>query len=215
METIVSSEPEIVSSFVTSQGRIEICAKCPAAFLKNLEMDSGFGNFKDYSSIIQQLDELCTIAESKDGTVTIAVIENNLIVGYFACHYPQPDARWSKLGELMYELGALEVSRNFRIHGIARQLVRTVLTEPFTEDKIAFMVGYSWTWDVDGSGFSLDEYRRVHLKLLEPYNFQEFYTNELNIRIREENIFMAKIGSRVCPADYKRFKRLTLGIVES
>ena len=50
----------------------------------------------------------------KEGRVTLALLEPNLIVGYGTCWYPDPDDRWSALGELMYEMGAVEVSRNFR-----------------------------------------------------------------------------------------------------
>lgn len=214
MVKFVTPDPEIASDFGISQGLIAIYAKCSTAFLNDLEMDAGFGNFRNYSSIIQQREELCSIAESKDSRVTVAVLRQKVLVGYFACHYPKHDERWSKLGELMYELGALEVSRNFRKHGIARKLIKPVLSETFIEDKITFMVGYSWTWDVNASGFTLEEYRNVHLKLLEPYNFQEFYTNELNVRMRDENIFMARIGSRVGPSDVKRFRRLALGIID-
>ncbi|MGO8881589.1 MAG: hypothetical protein ACLPVO_20720 [Desulfomonilaceae bacterium] len=51
METIVSSGPEMVSDFGTPQGRIAICARCPVGSFNHLELDSGIGNFKDYSSI--------------------------------------------------------------------------------------------------------------------------------------------------------------------
>jgi acetoin utilization protein AcuA len=90
--------------------------------------------------------------------------------------------------------------------------VHSVLSEPFIEDKIAYMTGFSWHWDIDGSGFPVGTYRNVHLRLLEPYGFREFVTNEPNINLRAENIFMARIGSRVSPEDQKRFGQLRFGI---
>jgi acetoin utilization protein AcuA len=207
----ISPGPELLAAFETPHGLVSLYARCPSGFFGELRLDSGIGDFADYSSIIQTLDEFEKIASGKDGRVTLALLEQTVIVGYFACWYPKPGERWSKLGELMYEMGAIEVSRNYRNLGLARQLVQTILSEPFIEDKIAYMNGYSWHWDVDGSGFPVSQYRTVHLKLLEPYCFQEFRTNEPNISLREENIFMARIGSRVSPEDQKRFRHLTFG----
>ncbi len=197
--------------FETRKGQVTVYAKRPSGFFDHLKLDPGIGDFAHYSSMIQKLDEFDKIAGGKDGRVSLALLEETVIVGYFACRYPKPSERWSKLGELMYEMSAIEVSRNFRKLGIARMLIETVLSEPFIEDKIAYMNGYSWHWDVVGSGYTVDEYRQVHLKLLEPYCFREFGTNEPNITLREENIFMARIGSRVSPEDRKRFKRLIFG----
>jgi acetoin utilization protein AcuA len=205
--------PRLRETIETPQGPLSVYAQCPSGSFAHLEMDSGLGNFEDYSSIIQKRDEFEKIVASKDGRVTLVLLGQTIIVGYFACWHPRSGERWSKLGELMYELGAIEVSRNFRKLGIARHLVNAVLTEPFIEDKIAYMNGYSWTWDVEDSEAMLAEYRTVHLKILEPYCFREFYTNEPNIRLRNENIFMARIGARVSPADQERFKNLRLGML--
>jgi acetoin utilization protein AcuA len=51
------------------------------------------------------------------------------------------------------------------------------------------------------------------LNLMKNHGFQEYYTNEPNIAIREENIFMARIGSRVSVEDQHRFRNLRFGIV--
>jgi acetoin utilization protein AcuA len=205
--------PEMVATFGTPQGNLSIYARCPPDFFGSLRFDPGIGDFADYSSIIQKLDEFGKIAVGQNGRVSLALLAETVVVGYFACAHPKPSERWSKLGDLMYELRAIEVSRNFRKYGIAGQLIKTVLSEDFIEDKIAYMSGYSWHWDIVGSGYPVAEYRKVHLRLLEPYCFQEVSTNEPNISLREENIFMARIGARVPAEDQKRFKRLIFGIV--
>ena len=206
--------PDIAAELNIFEGRLSVCEKCPPDFFKRLVMDSGLGHFGAYSSIIQRLEEFEKIAAGKDGRVTLALLDDTTIVGYLACRRPEPDERWAKMSRLMYELAAIEVSRNFREHRLAGRMLKTVLSEPFIEDKIAYMNGYAWTWDVENSGRMLAEYRDVHLKLLGPYDFQEFYTNEPNIRLRDENIFMARIGARISPEDRKRFKRLLLGITD-
>lgn len=208
----IATGPELVATFDTPDGRLSLYARCPPGFFRDLEMDSGIGDFANYSSIIQELDEFERIAAGDDGRVTLALLEQKTVAGYFACGYPTPSDRWSKLGSLMYEMRAVEVSRNFRKLGLAAQLIRTVLTEPFIEDKIAYMTGYAWHWDVDGSGFPVGQYRNVHLRLLEPYGFKEYVTNEPNIALRAENIFMARIGSRVSAEDQKRFAQLRFGM---
>jgi acetoin utilization protein AcuA len=206
--------PDVVDEFDTPEGRVTMCANCPPGFFRRLTIDSVPGNFGTYSSIIQRLEEFENIAAGKDGRVSLALLNEITIVGYLACWRPNAEERWSRLGALMYELGAIEVNRNFRNHGLARRLIKTVMSEPFIEDKIVYMNGYAWTWDVEDSGRMLSEYRDVHLKLLGPYNFREFYTNEPNIRLRDENIFMARIGARVSVEERKRFKRLLLGLMD-
>jgi acetoin utilization protein AcuA len=195
------------------QGWISLYSNCPPGFFGRLKFDTGIGDFDNYSSIIQKLDEFEKIATTENGRVSIALLEPSVVVGYFACAHPKSDERWSKLGTLMYEFKAVEVSRNFRKCGLAARLIKTIVSESFIEDKIAYMNGYSWHWDMVGSGYAVDEYRKVHLQLLLPYSFQEVYTNEPNINLRLENIFMARIGARVSDEDRRRFKRLTLGIM--
>jgi acetoin utilization protein AcuA len=110
-------------------------------------------------------------------------------------------------------MGAIEVSRNFRKLRIGNRLLERLLAAPLFDDKIAYMNGFSWHWDLDGSAMTIAEYRRMMIRLLNPYGFQEFYTNEPNIAIREENVFMARIGSRVSDEDRGRFRSLRFGVI--
>ena len=59
------------------------------------------------------------------------------------------------------------------------------------------MVGYSWTWDLGGSDMSTTEYRTMLLKLGSLHEFSEFKTNDPNVLLRPENLFMARIGGKV------------------
>ena len=49
-------------------------------------------------------------------------------------------------------------------------------------------------------------------KLFEPFGFQEYETNEPNLCLKPENIFMARIGARVSAEDQNRFKWLRFGM---
>jgi acetoin utilization protein AcuA len=196
----------------TSRGQIIINPKCLSGSFEELQLDSGLGNFPHYSSIIQKLEIFERIASGKDGRVALALIDENIIVGYMVCWYPDSTERWSKLGELMYEFGAIEVSRNFRKLGIAAEMVLSVLRDDFFDEKISYMNGFSWHWDVDGSGLTLVQYRKMMLNFMKPFGFEEYYTNEPNIALREENLFMARIGSKVSEEDRLRFRNLRFGI---
>jgi acetoin utilization protein AcuA len=115
----------------------------------------------------------------------------------------------------MYEMGALEVSRNFRQVGLAHAMIQETLSDVFFEWKIAYMNGFSWHWDLDGTRLGMTQYGKMMLRLLKKHGFQEYYTNEPNIALREENLFMARIGSRVSEQDRKRFRNLRFGIVHA
>lgn len=191
---------------------VSIESRCPPGFFSGLELDSGLGRFAHYSSIIQKRDVFEKVAREKDGRVFLALARKTLIVGYAVCFYPGTDQRWSKLGELMYEMGALEVSRNWRKSRLAERIFGAIMQDDFFEDKIAYMNGFSWHWDLDGSRLSMLEYRKMMLGFLRTHGFQEVYTNEPNIALREENFFMARTGSRVSEEDKTRFRNLRFGI---
>jgi acetoin utilization protein AcuA len=203
-----------VTTIETPHGVVEIHPRRPPGTFSALRLDSGIGHFAHYSSIIQKLDVFDKIAASQDGRVTLAVMNDEIVVGYVTGTYPDHGERWSKLGDLMYELSTIELSRNFRGSGLASKLVSAFIGDDFFEDRIAYMNGFSWHWDIDGSGLTLPQYRKLMIRLLKPFGFQECYTNEPNIAIREENVFMARIGSRVTEDAQKRFRNLRFGIVD-
>lgn len=199
----------------TPKGILVLRSLCPPGSFSGLILDPGLGSFPHYSSMIQKLDLFESIASGEDGNVILALADGNRVVGYACCYYPDEGERWARLGRLMYEMGAIEVSRNWRGLGIASRLVQLAMDRgDFYEDKIAYMNGFSWHWDLEGKGLTLAQYRQMMISLMKPYGFREYPTNELNIAIRQENVFLARIGSRVQPKDIRRFHRLLFGIVD-
>jgi acetoin utilization protein AcuA len=192
---------------------LKIYPNCAPGFFKNLVWDSGIGAFAHYSSIIQKTDVFERVVNN-NGRVALVIAGENTIVAYLACWYPEKYERWSKLGDLMFELGAIEVSRNYRKLGLARTLIKTLMAEIFIEHKIAYMNGFMWHWDIDGTGLTLLDYRRMLINLLKEHGFKDYYTNEPNIALRPENVFMARIGGEVSDEDQKRFSKLRFGIVD-
>ena len=201
----------------TPKGLVTIRSHCPPDFFSTLKLDSGLGDFAHYSSLIKRLDILAQIVLSKDGKVVVAVVPSggkDVVIAYTASYYPGPRERWAALGELMYEMAIIEVSRNYRGLHLSSIIFKTIMDDDFFEDKVAYMNGFSWHWDLDGSGLTMAEYRRMMHGLLRANGFQEYPTNEPNIAIREENLFMARVGSRVSEKDRRRFQNLLFGIVD-
>ena len=198
----------------TDRGKLYIIPKCPPDLFRNLELDDGLGKFSHYSSIIKKLEVFEEVAGSRDGRVAIAMVGEKTLAAYGACWYPPKGDRWSKLGDLMYEMGALEVSRNFRDMRLGTSIFAALMEDDFFEDKIAYMNGFSWHWDLDGSGLTMSEYRTMMVKLVRAHGFQECYTNEPNVALREENFFLVRIGSRVSEEDRRRFRNLRFGIAD-
>lgn len=207
----------VTMSFITYEPLQEmhpVVTKMADAPLCGLRFDSGMGIFNRYSSVIQQVDTLREIRSGADGRVVLAVVRSSIIVGYVACWHPDPEDRWSKLGDVIYEMGAIEVSRGFRGRGLARQMIATVLSDDFFEDKIACLSSFSWHWDLEGTGLSIPAYRKMLAGLMESHGFLEYYTNEPNIAIKKENLFMARVGSRISARDKRRFHDLRFGVID-
>lgn len=199
----------------TEKGNLTIWSNCRSELFGGLEMDAGLGKFAHYSSIIQKLEAFEAIARRIGGKITLALTEPNIIVGYNACWYPAPDERWSALGDLMYELAAVEVSRNYRGLSVAAKILELTLDDDFFEDKIAYINGFSWHWDLEGSGLNAAQYRMMMMRLYSPFGFREVYTNEPNIALRDENIMMIRVGGRVSSEDQRRFRYLRFGIKQA
>jgi acetoin utilization protein AcuA len=87
-----------------------------------------------------------------------------------------------------------------------------MMVHPIIEEKIAYFVGYSWTWDLDGNRMTAQQYRLMMSRLFEPFGFEEYQTNEPNICLKPENIFMARIGEHIAAEDRNRFKWLRFGM---
>jgi acetoin utilization protein AcuA len=58
---------------------------------------------------------------------------------------------------------------------------------------------------------SAQQYRQMMMRLFEPFGFQEYNTNEPNICLKSENIFMARTGSNVSQETRQAFKWLRYG----
>jgi acetoin utilization protein AcuA len=127
--------------------------------------------------------------------------------------YPDPGDRWAELGSgIMMEVQAIEVCRSWRSLKIAAAILKKLVAYPQVEAKIIYMVGYSWTWDLNGTKKTVQQYRQMLIKLFEPHGFKEYRTNEPNVCLKPENLFMCRVGNNIRPVIQDRFKWLRFGL---
>lgn len=200
----------------TPKGPIEVRSFYGPDEIRRFEFSPKFGTYANYRSLFTRKDTLENKAAQPDNNVVLAVFKERLIVGFGVLAYPQADTRWAKLSpKVMVEVEAIEVSRGYRFGGIGHDLMTCLLAVPDLEAKIAYMVGYCWTWDLDGTRKSAQDYRRMLIKLFKPHGFKEYETNEPNISLKPENLFMARMGKNISAETETRFKWLRFGVDQS
>ena len=197
----------------TALGELRLRSFCSAGEIRTLEFDPQFGTHAHYRSLYTRRESLEEMALRPEANVVLAVAGSSHIVGFGVLAYPDPDERWAQLApNVMMEVNAIEVSRSWRSQKIAGGLVQMMMVHPAIADKIAYFVGYSWTWDLDGNRLTAQQYRQMMARLFEPHGFQEYQTNEPNICLKPENIFMGRIGRNVTAETQNRFKWLRFGM---
>ena len=181
--------------------------------IRQLTFHPQFGTHAQYKSLYTRRESLEQIARQPGTNVSLAVVEGRRIVGFGVLAYPEATERWAVLQpRVMMEVKAIEVARDWRSIGVANKILSVLVGQPSIEDKIAYMVGYSWTWDLDGTRQSAQRYRQMLIRLFEPFGFIEYQTNEPNICLKAENLFMGRVGSRVDEETNQAFKWLRFGI---
>ncbi len=197
----------------TSLGELRIRSFCTPDEIRQFSFDHQFGTHAHYRSLYTKRESLERKAEQPDTSVVLAIADSKRIVGFGVLAYPDPEERWAQLEpKLMMEVNAIEVSREWRSKKVARGIVQMMNVHPKIEDKVAYFVGYSWTWDLDGNRMTAQQYRQMMAHLFEPFGFEEYQTNEPNICLKSENIFMARIGENVSKELQNQFKWLRFGM---
>ncbi|MGA8241436.1 MAG: hypothetical protein WB818_12725 [Desulfobacterales bacterium] len=194
-------------------GAVTIRSFCSSEEIRQTVFNPQFGSHAQYRSLYTRRQSLEDNADQPDTNVTLAVADRNLIVGFGVLAYPEAGERWAELEpQVMMEVKAIETCRVWRSQGLAKGILSMLLHHPFVEDKIVYMVGYSWTWDLDGSKKTAQQYRRMLIRLFEPFGFVEYQTNEPNICLKPENVFMGRVGKNVSSAVQNDFKWLRFGM---
>jgi acetoin utilization protein AcuA len=209
MRSAVSKE----KFFKTRHGDVRLCSFCTSSMVRQCRLDGQIRAHAHYKSLYTKRDTLEEIAQQPDTNLVLALVESDTIIGFGVLAYPDTGERWSDLGaHIMMEVKAIEVARSWRSAKIASSMLEMVVDHPLIEDKIAYMVGYSWTWDLAAAEGTAQQYRSMLIRLFEPQGFQVFQTNEPNICLKPENLFMCRVGKNISDVILTRFKWLRFGL---
>jgi leucine dehydrogenase len=201
------------SHLTTPLGEIHVRSFCSPEEIRRYHFDDEFGIHAQFKSLYTRRESLEADAVHPEANVTLALNAADHIIGFAVLAYPEIGERWRDLGPgLMMELRVIEVCRSWRSGKLAYELLKMAMDHPHIEDKIAYMVGYAWTWDLDGTTRRAQEYRQILIRLFESQGFSEYETNEPNICLKQENLFMCRVGRRVPDEVVERFNWLRFGI---
>ncbi|RLC13943.1 MAG: N-acetyltransferase [Deltaproteobacteria bacterium] len=197
----------------TASGAIRLRSFCSPGEIRQYAFDTEFGRHAQYRSLYTKKESLEKDAKRKGVNVVLAVDTQETIVGFGVLDFPETDERWLDMGPgLMMELKVIEVCRSWRSSGLATDIVKLLVDGDEVNDMILYLVGYSWTWDLDGTEKTAQAYRKMLINLFEPHGFEELQTNEPNICLKPENIFMARIGDHISDDVRTQFKWLRFGV---
>ncbi|WAE40483.1 GNAT family N-acetyltransferase [Staphylococcus pasteuri] len=164
------------------------------SFLKTLTFDDGLNAFRSYNEQFEALLEITTLPE---GRVYI-IRRDQHIIGYVTYHYPDELERWST-GQLPYliELGAIELSKDYRHLHLGGRLIQISLSADEFEDYIVLTTEYYWHWDLKHAQLDVFEYKRLMQKLMQKGGLEVFATDDPEITSHPANCLMARIGKRI------------------
>ena len=204
------SKEDMVS---TDRGGVRFRSFCSADEIRQYDFDSEFNTGSEYKSLYTRRESLEDNSRHPETNVVLALAPPQTIIGFGVLAYPEPGERWVELGAgVMMEVKAIEVARSWRWTGIASRILNMVVDHPQIEDKIFYMVGYSWTWDLKGTRKTAQEYRAMLVHLFEQQGFQVFETNEPNVCLKPENVLMCRLGDNISREMKDSFKWLRFGL---
>lgn len=173
--------------------------------LKQYKFDDGLIAFRPPA---RQFEAIKKIADFDEGRIIIARVEDK-IVGYVTFLFPDPLERWSKFNmDNLIELGAIEVSPEYRGYHVGSKLLKLSMTDPVMEDYIVITTEYYWHWDLKGTSLSVWEYRKVMEKMMGQGGLKPYPTDDPEIVSHPANCLMARIGSHVPDESVKMFDNL-------
>ncbi|TVT29742.1 GNAT family N-acetyltransferase [Salinicoccus cyprini] len=156
----------------------------------------------------EQFEAIMEIADLKEGRILIVRSESH-IIGYVTFLHPDPMERWSD-GNLPYimELGAVEISLDYRSFGLGKRLLRLAVQDDYMENYIIITTEYYWHWDLKNSGLDVYEYKELMIRLMASAGFEVFQTNDPEITGHPANTLMARVGKNIEEEQMMAFDKL-------
>lgn len=191
----------------TRQGKVIVRSFCGSDEIALLSFIEAYTKYAGYRSIVSKKETLIKASLQPDTNVTLAFTPDGKIVGFGILEYPHPGERWQRVGDrIMMEVSVIEIGRPWRTLGISKRILRFLVDHPLKEVKIFYMVGFSWTWDLER--ISAMDYRNMLIEIFSRQGFKTFQTNEPNVMMRPENLFMARIGNTTSESILRNFKEV-------
>jgi len=198
----------------TPRGSVDLVTYVTPEEVPQYDLDPGIGVFSSYRSILTCADSLMHQASFPGANLCLALHQGKTIVGYCVRRPPLAGERWAAMDPPVLNEVFGENARGWRNLGLMKPMLGLVVGEPANEDRILYIVGYSWHWDLDETKKTVMEYRDTIIKLLTPLGFRQYPTNEPNVSLRAENLFMARIGANIERVAKRRFTNLLFGMSE-
>ncbi|RJX29920.1 MAG: hypothetical protein C4525_13670 [Desulfarculus sp.] len=208
----MATSPGQSQRLATKRGEVWLRSGAAPGELAAWGMDPGIGLFPSYRSLLTSRQSLTEAAAEPGAHICLALAGGERIVGFCLQRPPRPGERWAELRPPVMQEVMGEVARGWRGLGLIEALLSLVVLRPANDERILYIMGYSWHWDLDHSRKSLQQYRDTIIHLLTPLGFRQFPTNEPNICLRSENLFMARIGAQVPRRVIKAFHNLLFGM---
>ena len=181
--------------------KIHVVRKATLKLIKYLKMQKKMGNFfKNFKNPVGETKNMLETLVRENNIVSVAYNEKNEIIGYLIVLTPQEE-RFNL--EKIYQIGSIEVSKDYRGMGIATELMK-LFEDEFFDDKIIYTFCYSWHWDT--TECTVERYRKKILHLLHAQGFVEEFINDINIKMDPYNIFAVRYGKNADPVLIKKFK---------
>ncbi|HHW43654.1 GNAT family N-acetyltransferase [Desulfofundulus thermobenzoicus] len=188
---------------VTSHGVAFLEGPVSREYLEGLDFDQGLHNFRTPQ---KQKAALMEIAALPQGMVYI-VRTDNRVIGYVSFLPPDPYSRWSKHPRVL-ELGAIEISPDWREYKLGRKLLQLAFTNPVMENYIVITIEFCWHWDLRNTGLDIWQYQKMLTKLFGSVGLEKVMTDDPDILEHMANVLMVRYGKRVPQEDIELFQKM-------
>lgn len=188
----------------TPKGTVTLEGPASKETIAELRMNDKLTNFRlpeKQKKALQEISELPT------GMVYIARHEDE-IIGYITFHEPDEYSRWVKHPKVL-EMGAIEISSDWRRCKVAQNLLKYSFSNPVLEDYIVITMEFCWHWDVNGTGLDIWDYQRMLTRLFGTVGLIKVPTDDPDILEHPANVLMARIGKNVSKEDRALFETMT------
>ncbi len=192
-------------SLHTDKGQVFITGPVELEELAEWKMADGLRGFRPPE---RQKEALMTITRIKHGQVFTAR-HDNTIVGYVTFHAPEAFERWGQSSlECIVELGAIEISPEWRQYGIGKALMDVAFAGGAFDEYIVIATEYYWHWDLKNNGLSVWKYRDLMTGLMGRAGLTPMGTDDPEITSHPANMLMVRIGPKVPGKDVRIFENL-------